>query len=109
MGNSRIPENVTGWKIPWKKIHGVTTMGQQHQDRLLVAAEHKGMENTSRGWGYLGANCRRGINGEENYQPVFLGPSVRIQGGRGLHSIYSTNYSHGFFNNSGYEHKTNEF
>ena len=48
------------------------------------------------------------VNEEENYHPVFLGPSVRIQGGRGLHSIYSTSYSQSFFNDSGFEHQIND-
>jgi hypothetical protein len=60
MDNARRPKKITGWKIPWKKIHGVTKMGQEHQEGLTVSAEYNGMENTSRGWGYLEVNCRRG-------------------------------------------------
>jgi len=53
-------KKITGQKIPWKKIQGVTEMERQYQEGLLVAAEFKGLENTSKIWGYLGANCRRG-------------------------------------------------
>jgi hypothetical protein len=90
-------------------------MGRQHQEGLLVVAECKRLENTSKVWGISGGELSKRpgpdvgccINGEENYQPVFLGPSVRTQSGRDLHSIYGTNYSHGFFNDSGSEHQLN--
>jgi hypothetical protein len=48
----------TGWKIPWKKTCGKTTteVGRQYQEGLVIAAEHKRMEEMGRGWGYLEAN-----------------------------------------------------
>jgi hypothetical protein len=35
----------------------MTEVGRQHQEGLLVAAEYKGMENISRGRGYLEVDC----------------------------------------------------
>jgi hypothetical protein len=41
---------ITEWKIPWKKACGKTTTEvERHQEGLLVAAEYKRMEETSRG------------------------------------------------------------
>jgi hypothetical protein len=47
----RIPKKSTRWKIPWKKTCGKTRteMGRQHQEGLVVAAEHKRMEEMDRG------------------------------------------------------------
>jgi len=61
MDSSRILKKINAWKIPWKKIHGMTEKGQQYQEGLLVAAEYKGMENTSREWGFLGPNVEEAM------------------------------------------------
>jgi hypothetical protein len=49
-GQYQNTEKSTGWKVPWKKTCGktVTEMGK-HQKGLLIAAEYKRMEKTSRG------------------------------------------------------------
>jgi hypothetical protein len=47
------------WGISWKKTCGKTTskMGRQNQEGFLVAAEHRMMEVTSRGQGYMEVDC----------------------------------------------------
>jgi hypothetical protein len=51
MDNSRISQKSTGWKMPWNKTCGktATEVGRQHQEGLVVAAEHKRMEEMGRG------------------------------------------------------------
>jgi hypothetical protein len=59
-GYFRIPKESAAWKVPWKKTCGKTTteMGRHHKV-LLVAAEYKTKEGTSRGQGHLEAKCWR--------------------------------------------------
>ena len=56
--NWRMPKKGTDWKISRKNTCGKTAanMGRQHKEALL-AAERKKVEKTSKGWGYLEANC----------------------------------------------------
>jgi hypothetical protein len=52
-------KKITACKIPGKKTCGqtTTTMGRQHLEGLLIAAEYERVEETSRGQGQLESNC----------------------------------------------------
>jgi hypothetical protein len=55
MDRTKIRRKSTRWKIQWKKTCGKTTteMGVQHQEGLIVAAEHKGVKEISNGQGNM--------------------------------------------------------